>query len=258
MADGGRLEGKVALITGTAGGMGRASALLFAREGARVVGCDLNEEGARETVELVKAAGGEMTAMAPVDLSTEVGAGRWVEEAVEIYGGVDVLFNNASNARVGRFDELDPDLWSYVMHNELDLVYLVSRAVWPHLVARGGGVIVNTASISALRGARFQQQAAHGAAKGGVLALTYHLAAAGAEHGIRANAILPGMIRTPSTEHLFADPSHPVHELVASNPLGRAGTADDVAKVALFLASDDAAYVNATSITVDGGHSVLT
>lgn len=258
MADTGRLTGKVALITGTGGGMGRASAELFAREGAHVVGCDLNEAGSRETVERVRAAGGAMTAMAPVDLSVDETATQWVDEAVTTYGGVDILFNNASNARVGRFDELDPETWHYVMRNELDLVYFVSRAAWPHLIARGGGAIVNTASISALRGARFQQQAAHGAAKGGVLAFTFHLAAAGAPHGIRANAILPGMIRTPSTEHLFADPDHPVHELVASNPLGRAGTAEDVAKVALFLASDDAAYVNATAITVDGGHSVLT
>jgi NAD(P)-dependent dehydrogenase (short-subunit alcohol dehydrogenase family) len=254
----GRLDGKVTLITGTASGMGRAAALLFSREGATVVGCDLNEAGSEETVRLVREAGGEMTASAPVDLSTAEGATSWVEGAVARHGGIDVLFNNASNARVGDFADLDPETWHYVIRNELDLVYLVTKAAWPHLIARGGGVVINTASLSAVRGARFQQQAAHGAAKGGVLAFTYHTAAAGAAHGIRANAILPGMIRTPSTEHLFADPDHPVHELVASNPLGRAGTAEDVANVALFLASDESAYVNATGITVDGGHSVLT
>jgi NAD(P)-dependent dehydrogenase (short-subunit alcohol dehydrogenase family) len=128
---------------------------------------------------------------------------------------------------------------------------------WPHLVARGGGSIINIASIAAIRGAAFFQQAAHGAAKGGVLSLTYHLAAAGGPHRIRANAILPGLIRTPSTEMLFATPDSPGSKLGEANPLGRVGEADDVAKVAVFLASDDAWYINAAAIPVDGGQSVI-
>jgi meso-butanediol dehydrogenase / (S,S)-butanediol dehydrogenase / diacetyl reductase len=254
----GRLEGKVALITGTARGMGRASALVFAEEGAKVVGCDLAEAEAAETVELVRAAGGEMASMAPVDLGSEEEASRWVEDAADAFGGFDVLFNNASSPRVGPFDELTPEDWHYTIRNELDLVYLVTKAAWPHLIARGGGTVLNVASVSAIRGAAFHQQAAHGAAKGGVLSFTYHLAAAGGPHRIRANAILPGLIRTPSTEFLFAQPDSPGTLLGQSVPLGRAGEPEDVAKVAAFLASDDSWYVNAAAIPVDGGHTIVT
>lgn len=253
----GQLDGKVALITGTARGMGRSAALRFAAAGARVAGCDLDVEGAEETVALVRAAGGEMTSTAPVDLGDGEAAAAWVDAAAAVWGGIDVLFNNASSPRVGPFTELTADDWHYTIRNELDLVYHASRAVWPHLVARGGGSVINTASIAAIRGAVFTEQAAHGAAKGGVLAFTYHLAASGGPHRIRANAILPGMIRTPSTEFLFTDPDGPGWELARANPLGRVGEPDDVAKVAVFLASDDAWFVNAAAIPVDGGASVV-
>lgn len=253
----GKLDGKVTLITGTGRGMGRAAALVFAREGALVVGCDLDVAGDAETARLVAEAGGTMTSIAPVDLGDGAAARRWVDAAAEIHGGVDVLFNNASSPRVGPFAEMSDDDWHYTIRNELDLVYHASKAVWPHLVARGGGVVINTASVAAIRGALFAEQAAHGAAKGGVLALTYHLAASGGRHRIRANAILPGMIRTPSTEFLFTDPDGPGWELARANPLGRVGEPEDVAKVAAFLASDDAWFVNAAAIPVDGGASVI-
>ena len=253
----GRLDGKIVLITGTARGMGRASALLFAREGAVVAGCDLDAAGAEETCSLVRAEGGRMTSTAPVDLG-DLAAGRaWVDAVAAEHGGVDVLFNNASSPRVGPFAELTPDDWHHTIRNELDLVYFATRAAWPHLVARGGGAVVNTASIAAVRGAVFTEQAAHGAAKGGVLAFTYHLAASGGPHRIRANAILPGMIRTPSTEFLFTESDGPGWALARANPLGRVGEPEDVARVALFLASDDAWFVNGAAIPVDGGASVV-
>jgi meso-butanediol dehydrogenase/(S,S)-butanediol dehydrogenase/diacetyl reductase len=253
----GRLEGKIALITGTAAGTGRAAARLFAAEGARVVGCDLDEAGARETVRLVREAGGTMTSSAPVDLADGDAARTWVDAAAAGAGGIDVLYNNASSPRVGRFAEVTLADWRHTIRNELDLLYTVTSAAWPHLVARGGGSIINTASIAAIRGAAFQEQAAHGAAKGGVLSLTYHLAASGAPHRIRANAILPGLTRTPSTEFLFLGPDAPGTRMGEANPLGRAGEPDDVAKVAVFLASDESWYVNAAAIPVDGGQSVI-
>ena len=118
-------------------------------------------------------------------------------------------------------------------------------------------MIVNTASVSGHRGATFVEQAAHGAAKGGVLALTRHLAASGARHGIRANSISPGLIVTPQIEPFLDEPGHPVHEMRRTHPLGRLGAAEDVARVALFLASDEAGYLNAVDIVVDGGQSLI-
>lgn len=252
-----RLTGKVALITGTGVGMGRAAALRFAAEGAAVVGCDLNPQTSAETVRLVHEAGGAMTSAAPVDLSSYEATQRWVDEAAATHGGIDVLYNNASLPVVGPWDDLTVDQWHAGIRNELDLVFYACKVTWPHLVARGGGSIINIASIASIRGAAFFQQAAHGAAKGGVLSFTYHLAAAGGPHRIRANAILPGLIRTPSTEFLFSSPDAPGSMLAAANPLGRVGDVDDVAKLAVFLASEDAWYINAASIPVDGGQSVI-
>jgi meso-butanediol dehydrogenase / (S,S)-butanediol dehydrogenase / diacetyl reductase len=257
MTEGQRLTGKVVLITGTAGGQGAAAARLFAAEGATVVGCDLDADRANAVASEIVAAGGAMTADAPVDLSDPDAAAAWVDSSVARTGGVDVLYNNASAPRVGRFAEMTWDDWRFTLHNELDLIFTVTSAAWPHLVARGGGVIINTASVSAHRGATFIEQAGHGAAKGGVLAITRHLAASGARHGIRANSISPGLIVTPQIEPFLGEPGHPVHEMLHTHPLGRLGRPDDVARVALFLASDDAAYLNAVDIVIDGGQSLI-
>jgi meso-butanediol dehydrogenase / (S,S)-butanediol dehydrogenase / diacetyl reductase len=232
-----RLAGKVCFITGTAGGQGAAAAELFAAEGAVVVGCDIKTDG--------------------IDLADPEQAAGWIERGVAGAGAIDVLYNNASATRVGRFEDATWEDWQFTIRNELDLIFTVTRAAWPHLIARGGGHVINTASVSAHRGALFQEQAAHGAAKGGVLSLTRHLAASGARHGIRVNAISPGLTRTPQIEHLLEDPEHPMHAVAAGNPLGRMAEPEDIARVALFLASDDAAYVNATEIVVDGGESVI-
>jgi meso-butanediol dehydrogenase/(S,S)-butanediol dehydrogenase/diacetyl reductase len=257
-----RLPGKVALVTGTAQGIGRATALTLAGEGAAVVGCDLNPEASAETVRLVREAGGEMTAMAPVDLSSEAGANAWVTEAAAVYGGVDILVNNASAIRFGPITELSAADWSFTIRNELDIVFFVTRAVWPHLVARdlrarGTASIVNIASITATRGAYFMPQNAHGAAKGGVLALTYQLVTEGGPHGIRVNAVSPAMTATPQTAPLLADTDGPFAGELARIPLGRVGRPEDVAYAVLFLASDEAAHVSGANIPVDGGAAAV-
>jgi meso-butanediol dehydrogenase/(S,S)-butanediol dehydrogenase/diacetyl reductase len=252
-----RLSGKIALVTGTGGGIGRAIALTFACEGASVVGCDLHPEGSDETVAMARAVGGEMTAMAPVDLSTEAGADAWVRDAPSVYGGVDVLVNNASAIRFGPITSLSVEDWSFTIRNELDIVFLVTRAVWPHLVTRGGGSIVNIASISATRGAAFIPQNAHGAAKGGVLSLTLQLVTEGGPHRIRVNAVSPAMTATPHTTPLLTDPNSPFAGMVDHIPLGRVGQPEDVANAVLFLASDEAAHVTGANIPVDGGAAAI-
>ena len=252
----GRLDGKIALISGTGRGMGRVAAQEFAREGALVVGCDLDPESADETVQLVRDAGGEMVSLAPVDLSNQDGADAWVGLATESHGRVDVLYNNASALRHGPIAELPIDDWYFTIQNELHLVFHCTRAAWPHLV-ESGGCVLNVASIAAIRGVEFVPMAPHGAAKGGVLAFTNHLVAEGAGKGVRANVISPGMIRTPETAQFLDDPDHPLHDVLEATPARRAGEPIEVAKLAVFLCSDDASYINGAHIAIDGGKSVM-
>ena len=253
----GRLEGKVALVTGTGGGIGRATAQIFAREGAHVIGCDLNPGPSQETVDLVRAAGGRMDSVAPVDLSTEDGAKRWVDEAITLGGGMDILVNNASSIRFGAIDVLSYEDWTYTIRNELDIVFLVTKAAWPHLVARGGGSIVNIGSISGSRGAWFMPQNAHGAAKGGVLALTRQLVIEGGPHGIRVNAVSPAMTETPHTSPLLHGDESPAEQILSRVPLRKWGQPEDVAHAILFLAGDEASHVSGVDIAVDGGAAVV-
>ena len=238
----GRLDGKVVLITGHRRRPGSGCGARCSHPRGRRSSGAISTQSARSAVAAeIRAGGGDMHSMAPVDLADPDAATAWVEGAAERAGGIDVLYNNASAPRVGPFAELSWDDWRFTLHNELDLIFTVTSAAWPHLIARGGGTVINTASVSAHRGATFIEQAAHGAAKGGVLAITRHLAAAGARHNIRANSISPGLIVTPQIEPFLDEPGHPVHEMLHSHPLGRLGQPDDVARVALFLASEDAA-----------------
>jgi meso-butanediol dehydrogenase/(S,S)-butanediol dehydrogenase/diacetyl reductase len=253
----GRLQGKVALISGTAGGMGRAAAQVFAAEGARVFGCDMDTEGQAQTEVVVRETGGTIASLAPVDIATQAGAEAWVAAAVDVYGRVDILYNNASRLRLGAFGEQSFEDWAFTIDNELHLPFLCTRAAWPHLIAAGGGVVLNVGSVAALRGTAFAPMSAHGAAKGGVLAFTRHLCAAGGEHGIRAVSISPGMIRTPATQQHFDDPENPLERVRRDAPSRRTGEPEDVARVAAFLASDDADYVNGANIVVDGGVSAM-
>jgi NAD(P)-dependent dehydrogenase (short-subunit alcohol dehydrogenase family) len=250
----GRLDGKVALITGTGGGQGRAAALAFAAEGAAVVGCDVKDDGACETVELVRAAGGRMTSMAPVDLGDAIQARTWIAAAAAEHGGFDVLYNNAAVVRFFPIGEGHDEDWHFTIRNELDLVYYACDAAWKHLVARGGGSIINTASISGLAGtgALAPGGFAHAATKGAVLGLTRELAVEGAPHGIRVNSISPGIIRSPATEAMLAG-AGVSERFLDSVLIKRLGSPDDIAPAAVFLACDESAWVTGANITVDGG-----
>lgn len=205
---------------------------------------------------MVQRSGGQMTSIAPVDLATAEGSEAWVEGAIEAYGRFEILYNNASALRTGPFESMPDEDWYFTIRNELHLVYHSIRAAWPHLIERGG-VIINVASVSAIRGAEFVPQSAHGASKGGVLALTRHLCGAGAAHGIRVNAISPGLIRTPATAPFVDDPDGPVPDLLRQVPARRVGEPEEVAKLAAFLASEDASYINGANIVIDGGVSAM-
>lgn len=245
----GRLDNKVAFITGTADGQGRAAALLFAREGASVVGCDLKTDAAEETVAMVRAAGGKMISRSPVDLGSSASARQWVADGIKEFGGIDILYNNAAAVRFDMIGSLSEADWSFTLRNELDLLFHVTQAAWPHLLARDGGVIINTASASALRGNPRLGATVHAAAKGGVIAMTQQLAAEGAAHKIRANVISPGAISSPATEWM----NDQAERVRATIPLGRWGKPEDIAYCALYLASDEASWVTAANFVVDGG-----
>ena len=249
----GRLAGKVALITGVGGGQGRAAALLFAQEGARIVGCDIKREGAHETVEMVKAQGGEMVSLAPLDLTDEAQVARWIAFGAETYGGFDILYNNASAPRFGPVATLPLEDWNYTLANEVTLIFLAVKHALPHFRQRGGGVVINTASSVGLEGARAAPGGiAHAAAKGAVIALTNHLVGELASLNIRVNAITPGAIDTPALAASTAIPA--VREAMTSKQsIRRLGRPEEIAYAALYLASDEAAFVTGANIIVDGG-----
>lgn len=244
----GRLESKVVAITGTGGGQGRAAAELFAAEGARVAGCDLKVDGARETLERVTVAGGRMISSQPVDLTQEAAVRAWLDGVVAEFGQLDVLYNNAGTARFDPLEEESYEDWRFVLSNEVDLI----KHAWPHLRAAGGGSVINTASTAAVSGSMTLMRAAHSAGKGAVLALTRQLAAEGAPHGIRVNCISPGMIISPATaDVIFGDPNHPLYSIREHIPLARIGTPEDVARLALYLASDESSYMTGANLLLD-------
>jgi NAD(P)-dependent dehydrogenase (short-subunit alcohol dehydrogenase family) len=256
----GRLQGKVALITGTGGGQGRAAAILFAREGARVVGADLKVEGAQETVQMVRSAGGEMVSQQPVDFGDEVQAKAWVDFAVQQYGPFDILYNNASAPRFGRITEMSTEDWHFTVRNELDLMYYVIKYAAPIMARHGGGSIINTGSIAGVSGAVIGgnlYEFAHSTTKGGVIAMTRTLAGELAPSGIRVNSISPGGIETPAWQTLPADQLGALRQgIIDAALIKRVGTGEDIAYAALYLASDESSYVTGQNLIVDGGFTV--
>lgn len=248
---GGRLDGKVSLITGVAGGQGRAAALLFASEGATVVGCDVVDPS--ETVRLAHAQGLTVRADAPVDLGNPDQARVWVTSLASEFGRVDVLYNNAASARGAPLPAMSDEDWSYTLRNELDIVFHTCSAAWPYLVAAGRSSIVNVASTAGLMGSP-ATNVGHAAGKGGVIAMTRQLAVEGGPMGIRANCVVPGSIATGQAAQLAHDPGF-MNSYLPQTPLRRLGSADDIAYAALYLASDESSFVTGQTLVVDGGRA---
>ncbi|RWZ85356.1 SDR family NAD(P)-dependent oxidoreductase [Glutamicibacter sp. HZAU] len=255
----GRLAGKIVLLTGIGGGMGRETARLFAREGATVVGCDLNEESAAETVRLIEAEGGSIDSSAPVDLGQREAIDAWINGAVERFGKVDVLYNNASMPKFAPFAQMSGEDYRFTIQNELDLVWHACQSAWPHL-AKSGGAIVNIGSVAGVQGARALPQAAHAAAKGAVIALTKQLAAEGIAVGVRVNCVSPGVMATPPILAMYAElgDKAPVAPIVERTISGKPGDPLAVAYAGLYFASDEAKWVTGSHLVVDGGaHAVM-
>ena len=251
-----RLEGKVALITGTGGGQGRVAAQRFAEEGAKVVGCDLKVEGAQETLDSVLAAGGEMVSRAPVDLTDEDAVRSWIDFAVDSFGDFDILYNNASAIRSGTVDVLTREDFVWTMDNEVTLIFLAVKHALPVFKRRGGGVIVNISSVAGLIGAGMPGNnlgnLAHCVAKAGVIRMTQVLSVELAEHNIRVNNIAPGVIETPTLAPFLATPEAR-QAFLDVGVIPRIGTPDDVVNAALFLTSDESSWITGVTLSVDGG-----
>jgi NAD(P)-dependent dehydrogenase (short-subunit alcohol dehydrogenase family) len=257
----GALDGKVALITGAATGIGRASAILFAREGARVILVDVRLPELEQAVAATREAGGRAEAATYVvaDLAQPDECASAVEQGVQTYARLDVLFNNAGVGTLvvgGTVETIDLGHWDLAQDVNVRSMYLVSRAAVPHLRAAGGGSIVNTASVAALRASRPRPSHAYAASKGAVLALTRAMAVSLGQDRIRVNAICPGLIRT----RLTVDIVEAAENAAAENdgiPIGRVGEPEDIARCALFLASDASSFITGTQIVVDGGATAL-
>jgi NAD(P)-dependent dehydrogenase (short-subunit alcohol dehydrogenase family) len=249
----GRLEGRVALVTGAASGIGRATALAFAGEGGKVVVADIAAEAGRATVDLIEAAGGDAI-FVHADVSRPDDVAQLVKSAVATYGRLDCAHNNAGIEGAvpagTAFHEYPDAVWDQVMAINLKGVWLCLKAEIAQMLVQGGGAIVNTASIAGLVGGF---GSAYTAAKHGVVGLTRSAALEYAARGIRVNAVCPGVIATPMVERAFARRPEAEQLFLAGEPIGRFGTPEEVASAVVWLCSDAASFLTGVALPVDGG-----
>lgn len=245
-----RLQGRRALITGTATGIGREIAKVFAGEGAHVIGLDWDETGNLNTASIVQTSGGSYQA-----LTGDVSNASDVRKAFESAGEIDVLVNNAASAKGdGPLTEVSEDAWDQVVDICLKSMFLCTREALKSMLPKRSGVIVSLSSVNALSGINLS---AYTAAKGGILSLTRLIAAHYGPYGIRANAICPGTILSETSDEYYNQHPEIKAELSALYPAGKFGTVEDVAGAALYLACNDSAFINGTTLTVDGGLSAV-
>jgi NAD(P)-dependent dehydrogenase (short-subunit alcohol dehydrogenase family) len=247
----GRLNGKIAIITGAASGIGKATARRVAAEGARVVVADMDADGAKRVADAISAAGGEATAV-QADLSSTDEARAMVQAAVTAYGGVDILHNNAAATHLAATRDLpvsaaDPDVWDETMRVNLRGPMVAIQAAAPHMIARGGGSVINTASGAGLAGDL--RNPAYGASKAALISLTRYVATEFGKQGIRCNAISPGFIVIPGKPGRDAVRATMLRHHLTS----RLGRPEDIASLVVFLASDESSFITGQNICVDGG-----
>lgn len=247
-----RLKNKVAVITGAGSGIGRASALAFAREGAKVVVADWGDKTGEESVKLIKKQGDDAI-FVKVDVSKSADVANLVKQTLSQYGRVDILFNNAGIVKMGALHETTEADWDQVINVNLKSVFLCSKAVIPQMLKQDKGKIVNTSSIAGLVG--FDQIGPYCASKGGIIALTREMALEYASKKINVNCIAPGVIKTAMTKDMLNDPAT-VKGFTASTPYPRLGESEDIAMAAVYLASDESDFVTGEILVVDGGWTV--
>jgi NAD(P)-dependent dehydrogenase (short-subunit alcohol dehydrogenase family) len=249
-----RLKGKVAIVTGSGAGIGQGCALMFARHGARVVGCDIDAAAAESTVQLAKTEGLQFDSVHPCDLTVPSDVDSLISFVIERHGGLDVLVNAGGWGAFAPIEEMDFESeWHKTLANELDLVFLACKAAWPHLKARGGGSIINFASINAWSALRGNFAVAHATGKGGVLAMSRQLAMEGAPYNIRVNTISPGMVITAATKPRHDNEPGFTEATLHWTLLNRLGQPEDIAWCAVYLASDESSWVTAADFSIDGG-----
>jgi NAD(P)-dependent dehydrogenase (short-subunit alcohol dehydrogenase family) len=253
-----RLKDKVALVTGAASGIGRATAALFGQEGAKVMCADLDGEGAERVARQIADSGGE-AASVQADVSRAADCERMVRETVQRWGRIDILFNNAGIEFGLPVTQVPEEEWDRLIDVNLKGVFLGCKYAIPEMLKQGGGSIVNTASVAGLRGTAWMST--YSASKGGVVLLTKSLAQEWGTQNVRVNAVCPGVIRTPMAEQAVArgellfgsDPDETWRRIGQAHAMGRVGEADEVARAVLFLASDEASFVTGAALPVDGG-----
>ncbi len=247
-----RLKGKVALVTGAGSGIGQATALLFARQGAQVFASDINEESLRSTSTQADAAGFPLAAVSKVDLIKEAQVTQWAADSAASAGGIDAIVQPGADVRWGWIEDVSLEDFRYTMDLEASIVFIASKAVWPFMKARRGGSIVTISSANAHQALRGSPALSHVAAKGAVCSMTRQLAMEGAPHGIRANSISPGLIVSLGTREVVADPVR-AEQIRSGHMIHRLGQPVDIAWAALYLASDESSWVTASDLRVDAG-----
>lgn len=248
-----KLQNRVAVITGAGSGIGQAMANLFAREGARIFAADINGDAAQQTASMIAEAGGASQSLA-VDVTQPDQVRGMIEQARASYGRIDILCNNAGIGSTTDVVDCEPDDWDRVMTVNVKSVYLGCKYAVPGMIEQGGGVIINTASVAGMVG--IVKRAAYCASKGAVIALTRQVAIEYVKQRIRVNCLCPGTVDSPWVERLLAQSDDRVaarEALEARQPMGRLGTPEEVAAAALYLASDDAAFITGTGLVIDGG-----